>query len=86
MATWAPMRGAWASSTRSELAGLVVAMGTNIAIHVGIDNAAVVNKSTKLIEKARSCEAEGRPYPKNPLKNRLGCKVMGIYGVSFGRS
>ena len=51
LATWAPMRGAWASSTRSELAGLVVAMGTNIAIHVGIDNAAVVNKATRLIEK-----------------------------------
>ena len=39
MNTWSPMTGAWNSSTRSELAGLIMAMGTNILIHAGIDDA-----------------------------------------------
>ena len=43
------------------MAGLVVAMGTHIAVHVGIDNAAVVLKSNRLLEKAKSMNGKAKP-------------------------
>ena len=47
-AMWAPMEGQWFSSARAELMGLITAMLLPVPIHVGIDNANVVNNFGKL--------------------------------------
>ena len=52
----------------NELAGLIIAMGTKIPIHVGIDNAAVVSKAYQLITIAKRAEDAGAQYVKKPLK------------------
>ena len=48
-AMWGHMIVPWISSTRAELAALVLAAPSANAIHIGIDNATVVNKASKLI-------------------------------------
>ena len=55
-AMWAPLNGTWHSSTRAELAALVMAMQIKAPIHIGIDNKTVVDKANKLIEIARQIE------------------------------
>ena len=67
-AEWAPMKSMWQSSTRAELAALVIATSRNLAIHIGIDNAAVVNKARILIELARGFEEKQTRYPAKPLR------------------
>ena len=44
LAMWGPLKGMWQSSTRAELAALVIAMHIEVQLHVGIDNRAVVEK------------------------------------------
>ena len=53
---WAPLRGNWQSSTRAELAALVLAMHINMPLHMGIDNKTVVDKVRKLIDIASQIE------------------------------
>ena len=46
---WAHLRGSWHSSTRAELAALLLAIHIQEPLHIGIDNKAVVDKATKMI-------------------------------------
>ena len=49
LAMFAPLMGCWHTSTRAELAALVMAMNAQTAIHIGIDNKTAVDKANKLI-------------------------------------
>ena len=46
---WAPLKRCCESSTRAELAALVLAMHMDVPMHIGIDNKPVVDKATELI-------------------------------------
>eukprot|EP00973_Karenia_brevis_P085518 11866070-Karenia_brevis.AAC.1 len=50
---WANLPGPSTSSTRAELLGFCLAMLGDIPIHAAIDNSAVVDKGTKLIQQLR---------------------------------
>ena len=60
VAMWAPLTGTWQSSTRAELAAMVLAMHMNTPILVGIDNRTVVDKGNFLIKEAAKAERQGR--------------------------
>ena len=85
VATWAPFKVVWHSSTRAELAGLIIAMGTNVPIHVGIDNAAVVMKANHLIAKAKEREAKGDAHGEKPLRKPFGLQPDGDLWAEFWR-
>ena len=59
IAMYAPMPGPWHSSTRMELAGLIMAAQAKFPIHVCIDNKAVVDRGTQLLEIAMEREMRG---------------------------
>ena len=71
VAMFAPMPGPWHSSNSRELAGLIMAAQASLPIHVGIDNKAVVDKATQLIEIARGMSEEERAQKKKPNKTIL---------------
>ena len=77
LSMWATMKGAWNRYTRSELAGLTVAVATNVEVHAGIDNAAAVSKTSTLIEKANTYEDRDNTYPKKPIKKPFGLQGDG---------
>ena len=84
-AMWAPLKGAWQSSTRAELAALVLALHIKEAMHFGIDNKAVVDKSNQLIARAKQLQMQ----PTNRMPFRMhsgGSKTMAIFGSTSGSS
>ena len=68
IAYWAPIVGPWQSSTRAELAGMTLAMNLLVPLSLGIDNKAVVDKGTLLIEKAREMGRDKLLNTSKPLK------------------
>ena len=74
---WALLVDQWHSSTRAELAGLVMAMQATVPIHVGIDNKAVVDKANMLITKAMELRANGKSMPKRILKKPWSLQTDG---------
>lgn len=84
-AMWAPIYGVWHSSTRAELAVLVMATHTKSPIHIGIDNKAVVEKAMRIIEIAKRIAQGKEEVPEKPLKESGDYKKMGTHGSAFGK-
>ena len=83
---WGPLKGLWHSSTRAELAGLVMAAHTNRPLHIGIDNKAVVDKANLLKSKAEKLEEEGKVDPKKILKKHWGLQTDGDLWEAYWRA
>ena len=83
MAMWGPLKGMWQSSTRAELAALVIAMHIEVPLHIGIDNKAVVDKATALIEKARQIAKKGGKQPKRIMKRPWSLQNDGDLWANF---
>lgn len=75
-AMWACLHGPWHSSHRAELSALVVAMHAQRAIHIGIDNKAVVDKARQLIQLGKKAEADAR-WHRKPLKKQWSLQTDG---------
>ena len=71
-------------SSRTELAGLVLALGVSGPIRVAIDNKTVVDKANLLLDNARSMQAKGNVATARPTKNVGSSRVMATSGGNSG--
>ena len=82
-AMWSPLRGTWHSSTRAELAALLLALHIEEPLHIGIDNKTLVDKANALIKKAD--ERRGRDEESKVSKKPWKHKGMVTFGKKSGR-